>query len=210
MEELKKTVAYADARGVTIVPELETPGHCEALLEGLKVGDKWLLGEPGMHLMDIANDDIYPVLDTIVGEMCDVFKSSPYFHIGGDEVQWEWFIDRPHVKEFMRRYSMRDKGKGGKDDLLKRHALKVNEIVKKHGKKAIFWDGYQGPPTDPDLTDLIMYSWHTGAQQAQDAGFTTITVPWESRGPWEKWNIYSSNDNMLYPKKENGNMVKQR
>jgi len=197
LEELKKTVAYADARGVTIVPELETPGHCEALLEDLKVGDKWLLGEPAMHLMDIANDDIYPVLDKIVGEMCDVFKSSPYFHIGGDEVQWEWFIDRPHVKEFMQKNNMREKDKGGKDDLLKRHALKMNEIVKKYGKKTIFWGGYQGPPTDPALTDLIMYSWYTGAQLAQDAGFTTITVPWEIRGPWDKWNIYSSNDNML-------------
>jgi len=197
LEELKKVVAYADARGVTIVPELETPGHCEALLEDLKVGDKWLLGEPGMHLMDIANDDIYPVLDTIVGEMCEVFKSSPYFHIGGDEVQWEWFIDRPHVKEFMQKHGMRDKDKGGKDDLLKLHALRMNDIVKKYGKKAIFWGGYQGPPTDPALTDLIMYSWYAGAKEAQAAGFTTITVPWEIRGPGEKWNIYSSNDAML-------------
>jgi hypothetical protein len=129
--------------------------------------------------------------------MCDVFKSSPYFHIGGDEVQWEWFIDRPHVKEYMKKHNMRDKDKGGKDDLLKRHALRMNEIVKKYGKKTIFWGGYQGPPTDPALTDLIMYSWYTGARQALDTGFTIITVPWEIRGPWEKWNIFSCNADML-------------
>ncbi len=198
LEELKKTVAYADARGVTLVPELETPGHCEGLLADLKTPDgKYLLGDPGSRLMDIANDDIYPVLDTIVGEMCDVFKSSPYFHIGGDEVQWEWFIDRPHVKEFMKKHNMRDKDKGGKDDLLKRHALRMNEIVKKYGKKTIFWAGYQGPPQVPELNDLIAYSWYTGARQALDAGFAIITVPWEIRGPWEKWNIYSCNADQL-------------
>jgi hypothetical protein len=47
------------------------------------------------------------------------------------------------------------------------------------------------------MTDCIVYSWYTGARQAQDAGFTTITVPWEIKGPWEKWNIYSSNADML-------------
>ena len=197
LEELKKTVAYADARGVTLVPELETPGHCEALMEDLKVGDKWLLGDPAMHIMDIANDDIYPVLDEVVKEICQVFKSSPYFHIGGDEVQWDWFIDRPHVKEFMKKEGMPEKDKGGKDELLKRHVLKMDAIVKKYGKKTIFWGGYQGPPTDPAMKDLIMYSWYIGAQKAIDAGFTIITVPWEIRGPHEKWNIYSANADQL-------------
>ncbi|MGB2755155.1 MAG: hypothetical protein WBD75_03060 [Phycisphaerae bacterium] len=50
------------------------------------------------------------------------------------------------MKEFMKKHNMRDKDKGGKDDLLKLHALRMNEIVKKYGKKTIFWAGYQGPP----------------------------------------------------------------
>ena len=42
-----------------------------------------------------------------------------------------------------------------------------------------------------------MYSWYAGAKRGPGRGFTTITVPWEIRGPWEKWNIYSCNGDML-------------
>ncbi|MCY2928540.1 MAG: discoidin domain-containing protein, partial [Planctomycetota bacterium] len=82
-------------------------------------------------------------------------------------------------------------------DLLKQHVLRLNEFIKKNGKKTIYWGGFQGPPQDADMRDCISYSWHSGARQAQDAGMTTITVPWEIHGPYEKWNIFSSNRDML-------------
>ncbi len=191
--ELIKLVEYADARGVTLVPELETPGHCGCYQAALKPA----LGDPGPRMMDIANDSIYPNLEEIINDMCDVFKSSPYFHIGGDEIQWDWYRSAPHVKAYLKAHNMREIDKGGQDDLLKQHVLRLNEFIKKRGKKTIYWGGYQGPPLDPAMTDCIVYSWYAGAREAQDAGFTTITVPWEIRGPWEKWNIFSSNADML-------------
>ena len=57
LNELKDLVAYADVRGVTCVPELEGPGHCSALLEGM--GGK--LGNVGNRTMDVLNPDIYPL-----------------------------------------------------------------------------------------------------------------------------------------------------
>ncbi|MCY2927940.1 MAG: family 20 glycosylhydrolase, partial [Planctomycetota bacterium] len=192
-DELIKLVAFADARGVTLVPELETPGHCggyQAAL-GLKLGDC------NYRMMDIANDSIYPNLEEIINDMCEVFKSSPYFHIGGDEIELDRLKGAPHVKEYLKAHNMPDVDKGGMEALLKQHVLRMNEFIKKNGKKTIYWGGYQGPPQDPAMTDCIVYSWYMGARQAQDAGFTTITVPWEIKGPWEKWNIYSSNADML-------------
>ena len=44
-------------------------------------------------MMDIANDSIYPNLEEMINDMCDVFTSTPYFHIGGDEVQLEMIKD---------------------------------------------------------------------------------------------------------------------
>jgi len=192
-DELIKLVAFADARGVTLVPELETPGHCSGYQAALQPA----LGEPGVHMMDIANDGIYPNLEEIINDMCDVFRSSPYFHIGGDEIQWDWYANAPHVKEYLKAHNMREIDKGGKEDLLKQHVLRLNEFIKKNGKKTIFWGGWQGPPQIPELNDCIIYSWFAGAKEAQDAGFTTITVPWEIKVPGEKWNIYSSNSDML-------------
>ena len=192
-DELIKLVAFADARGVTLVPELEGPGHCSAL-EGC-VGSN--LGDVSSRMLDVANDDIYPVLEKVINEMCDVFKSSPYFHVGGDEIQFDWYIDKPEVRANMKKHGMREPEKGGKDDLLIMYEKRLNEIVKKNGKKAIFWGGLQGPPQIPELNDMIIYSWYAGAKEAQSAGFTTITVPWEIKGSFNEWNMYNSNGELL-------------
>ncbi|MCY2926429.1 MAG: family 20 glycosylhydrolase, partial [Planctomycetota bacterium] len=162
-EELKKLVAFADERGVTLVPEFETPAHCGSYQSALGGA----LGDPGFRMMDIANDAIYPVLEEIVDDMCEVFKSSPFIHIGGDEIQWDWYVNAPHVKEYLKAHNMREIDKGGKDDLLKQHVLRMNEFIKKRGKKTIYWGGYQGPPLDPAMTDCIVYSWYLGAIEAQ-------------------------------------------
>jgi len=193
LNELKVLVAYADARGVTLVPELEGPGHNTALQRDLPE----VFGDASMRIMDIANDNIYPALEKIIGEMCEVFKSSPYFHIGGDEVEFAFFINRPATQEYMKKHNMREAEKGGKDDLLQNYVQHVNEIVKKNGKKAIFWGGWQGPPQVPALNDAIIYSWFRGAAEAQKAGFATITVPWEIKVPFPQWDIFSSNDVQL-------------
>ena len=90
LKELKELVAYADARGVTIVPELEMPGHSGAATRALPEIFDAINPESrqpvGIGCMNMSNEALYPALDTIIGEMCDVFKSSPYFHIGSDEV----------------------------------------------------------------------------------------------------------------------------
>jgi hexosaminidase len=191
--ELIKLVEFADAHGVTLVPEIETPGHCG----GYQAAMGLALGDCKYRMMDIANDSIYPNLEEIVNDMCEVFKSTPYFHIGGDEIELDRFKAAPHVAKYLKDHNMRPIDKGGIDDLLKQHVLRLNEFIKKNGKKTIYWGGYQGPPQDPEMTDCIVYSWYMGARQAQDAGFTTITVPWEIKGPYEKWNIFSSNADML-------------
>jgi Glycosyl hydrolase family 20, catalytic domain/F5/8 type C domain/Chitobiase/beta-hexosaminidase C-terminal domain len=186
-------VEFADARGVTLVPELETPGHCGGYQAAL--GEA--LGNCNLRMMDIANDSIYPNLEEIINDMCDVFKSSPYFHIGGDEIQLDIFKDAPHVKKYLKDHNMPDVDHGGVEALLKQHVLRLNEFIKKRGKKTIYWGGYQGPPLDPEMKDCIVYSWYLGAREALDKGMTIITVPWEIKGPWEKWNIFSSNNDML-------------
>ncbi|MCY2929398.1 MAG: family 20 glycosylhydrolase [Planctomycetota bacterium] len=132
LDELKDLVAYADARGVTCVPELEGPGHCTSLLDGMN----GKLGNVGARTMDVINPEIYKVLDTLVGEMCDVFKSSPYFHIGGDEVEPAGYISQPHVKKYMQEHNLT-----GESSIWLPYGQNMARIVKKHGKKTIMWDG---------------------------------------------------------------------
>ncbi|MCY2924124.1 MAG: family 20 glycosylhydrolase, partial [Planctomycetota bacterium] len=69
LKELKDLVAYADARGVTLVPELETPGHSTAIrlaMPEMFDAPKTPGGEAWIAAMNIANDAMYPALDTLV------------------------------------------------------------------------------------------------------------------------------------------------
>ena len=192
-EELIELVKYAQDRGVALVPELETPGHCGSYQAALKP----LLGDPGLRMMDIADDSIYPTLEEIINDMCDVFTTSPYFHIGGDEIEIDHLKGQPHVVKYLKDHGMRDIDKGGLDDLLKQHVLRLNEVIKKRGKKTIYWGGYQGPPLDPAMKDCIVYCWYAGAKDAISKGMTIISVPWGIVGPRWKWNLFSCNDDQL-------------
>jgi hexosaminidase len=193
-EELIKLVAFADARGVTLVPEFETPGHCG----GYQAAMEPALGDCDLRMMDVADDSIYPNLEEVVDDMCSVFTSTPYFHIGGDEIELDRFKKAPHVPKYLQDHGMREIDKGGIEDLLKQHVLRMNEFVKKNGKKTIYWGiSCSGLPQDPELKDVIVYSWHAGARDALDKGMTIITVPWEIRGPRWKWNIFNCNSEQL-------------
>ncbi|MCY2926137.1 MAG: family 20 glycosylhydrolase [Planctomycetota bacterium] len=194
LDELRDLVAYADARGVTCVPELEGPGHCTALMDGMK----GKLGDVRWSAMDVLNPDIYPVLDTLVGEMCEVFKSSPYFHIGGDEVEPSRYLGQPHVKKYMQEHNITDK-----HDVWLAYGQNMARIVKKHGKKTMMWDGVPvGCPQDPSLAnDIIIYTWLRAgrARMAQDRGFTTVTVPW-NMPPLPEFSLFTCNKDVLTPK----------
>src|SRR5262249_40886253 len=78
LAELRELVAYADARGVTIVPELEMPGHSGAAARSLpEIFDALnpQSGQPvGIGCMNMANEALYPPLDTIIGERGAVFR----------------------------------------------------------------------------------------------------------------------------------------
>jgi hexosaminidase len=192
LEELKDLVAYADARGVTCVPELEGPGHCSSLLDGMN----GKLGKVGNRTMDVINPDIYPILDTLVGEQCEVFKSSPYFHIGGDEVEPAWYLGNEHVKKYMKEHNLT-----GESAIWLPYAQNMAPIVKKYGKKTIMWHGLPvGVPLDPSLAkDIIVYTWFPRkgeARAALDKGFTTITVPWDCP-PFPEFSMFTCNNDVL-------------
>jgi hexosaminidase len=195
LNELKELVAYADARGVTIVPELEMPGHSGAaarslpeIFDAINPDSKQPVG---IGCMNLSNEALYPALDTIIGEMCDVFQSSPYFHIGSDEVTSGRLSLHSGYKAFMQKHGLKNDG-----ELADHFVRAVCALVKKHGKKAIKWEGLANFATK----DVIIMAWEgnsTFATEAIARGYTTITCPWNFSVPWEQWNMYSCNASQL-------------
>ena len=197
IDELKALVKYADERGVTLVPELETPGHsgnaCGTLPECFGFIDPATGKAVGQGMMNIANPKLYETLDTIIGEMCDVFQSSPYFHIGFDEVSGAANVAATaQAAAFAKAKGLPDTGA-----LLGYFAVQVNEMVKKRGKKTIIWEGAANGASK----DIINMTWDGGARTAERmiaGGFTTITVPWNFAGVEpQDWTMYHSNGSVL-------------
>jgi hypothetical protein len=174
---------------------LELPGHSGAALRSLPevfdAIDPQSKQPVGMGCMNMSNEAIYPALETIIGEMCDVFRSSPYFHIGSDEVSSGRLALHGGYREFMTKHGLKN------DSELADHFIAAAcAMVKRRGKKAIKWEGLSNYAT----RDVIIMAWEgnsTGAAEALSRGYTTITCPWNLGVPWEAWNMYRCNASQL-------------
>lgn len=122
-EQYKDLVAYAADRHITIVPEIDMPGHTNAAslsypflhYAGAETPRVRTDMKVGYSSFDAKKDTVYSFLDDVIGEIASM-SPGPYFHIGGDE---------SHVTK--------------KDDYIL-FVEKVEKIVQKHNKRMIGWD----------------------------------------------------------------------
>lgn len=77
-DELRGLVKYAAARGITIIPEIDLPGHSSRLRESGYLPE-------ATSDRDVANETNFPRIARLLDEVMAVFSTSPYLHIGGDE-----------------------------------------------------------------------------------------------------------------------------
>ncbi len=136
-KEYSEIVAYAAERYITIIPEIDMPGHTNAasvsypFLNGN--GKKLKLYEGtrvGFSTFNTKNDTTYKFIDDVVNEV-SALTPGPYFHIGGDE---------SHVTK--------------KADYIY-FVNKVEKIIQKHGKKMIGWDDIA--VADIDSTAVVQF-----------------------------------------------------
>ena len=188
-EELEELEAFAAARGVGIIPELETPGHHQAMARCYRD----LFDGPGC--MDMASEELYLGLDTIVGEMCRIFKSAPYFSIGCDEAN-NGTGAGPWAEVYKRRHAIAGDAQALRNgfEIYVVHMQRMAELCRRRGKLTLAYEHF---PNDPRLAnDIIPLIWYPNAvaNQYQQQGFTTITVPWQEE---PNWNMYLCNGAVL-------------
>lgn len=183
LKDLRELVAFADARGVTLVPELEVPGHSGALRGCLPEAFSYRDASGklvGLGVVNMASEKALAALDTIIGEMADVFRSSPYIHLGSDEASIGGIEEMPEVKEVTAR-----------EKLPYPHAVfnyflhRLHGIVRKHGKQMIVWEGAPVGP-NPLPKDVIFMPWVGHSDAAKDLvadGYRVINAPWGVKTP---------------------------
>jgi hexosaminidase len=182
-EEVVALVKYADERGVTIVPELEGPGHHAGNLRSL-----WGRG----NTLDIANEKTYEGLKVLIGELCEVFASSPYIHIGADEGSFGHLGKSEEELAYMAKYGI----KGG---LLNHYVKRVDEIIKGYKKQTICWEGFHGDGggLPKDIIVMPFESAYNPANSLVSRGFSVINTAWKplyvvGSKKWPAEYIYSN------------------
>jgi hexosaminidase len=182
LDELKDLVAYGDARNVTLVPEFDIPGHSAAL--NRSDPDFWMIRgtKPYEHHASInfAREEVIQACATIIGEMCQVFKSSPYFHIGGDEADYVFADQNAQFQEAFKKLGLGDKGQ---HEMYRRFLTLMDAAVKKNGKQTIVWEGFGSEPNSkyPIPKDVIVMVYENRFYQPDELvkdGYTVINASW--------------------------------
>ncbi len=141
-EEIKEVVRYADSLHITVVPEIEMPGHTRALLAAYPE-----LGIDRNRKVDVActwgvfNEVIYPASETTLGmmrgildEVCELFPGK-YIHIGGDECPKDEWKNSEVCQQFIRSNDLKDE-----QGLQSWFVQYIVTHLGQRGKKAIGWD----------------------------------------------------------------------
>jgi len=139
-EEIKEIVAYAKERHITIVPEIEMPGHALAALASYPefscTGGPFEVGKTWGVLEDVfcPKDETFTFLENILTEVMALFPSE-YIHIGGDEspkVRWK---SCSHCQKRIKEEHLKDE-----HELQSYFIQRIEKIVNSKGRKIIGWD----------------------------------------------------------------------
>lgn len=146
-DQIKDIIQYASDRHITIIPEIDLPGHMQAALSAYPelgctggpydVWQKWGVSE---EVLCAGNDSVYTFIEDVLGEVSDLFPSE-YVHIGGDEcpkIRWEECVKcQARIKEL----GLKTDSESSKEDKLQSHVMKrAEDFLASKGKKVIGWD----------------------------------------------------------------------
>lgn len=176
-EDIREIVAYAADRHITVVPEIEMPGHSVAALASypelsctggpFEVGTRWGVYE---DVYCAGNDRTFAFLEDVLSEVIELFPS-PYIHIGGDECpkkRWE------ACSKCQSR--IQAEGLANEDELQSYFVRRIEKFLSSKGRRLIGWDEILEGGLAPNAT---VQSWRglRGAIAAASAGHDVISSP---------------------------------
>lgn len=181
-DEIKELIAYADARQVDIIPEIEMPAHTNSSLAAYPELACPVVKDPigvipgmGGHAAKIVycagNEKVFSFLEDVIDEVTDLFPSS-YIHLGGDEASKVNWKKCPLCRARMKAESITDA-----EDLQGYFMNRMANYAKSKGKQVIGWDELINSKI-PD--DAIILGWQglgTAGYKAGQLGHKFIMTP---------------------------------
>lgn len=203
-KEIKEVIAYANVRGINIIPEIDIPGHSRATITAYPEfstdpNNKWGVAATwGMYNRQnnvlSPNPKTFAFLRAVFHELADMFPS-PYIHVGGDECSKLWWKQSPEAQAFIKANNLKD------EFGLQTYFIKqVSQYLAEKGKKVIGWHEIMEGKLD---TSTIVMNWGNDAKavEAAEKGYPIIMTPgkpyyfdhYQSKDPKDSLAIHGYN-----------------
>lgn len=181
-EQIAELNRYAQAHGVEIIPEIETPGHSKAVIEAYPelFGCELIEGaEPpkSERIMCVGRPGIMDTLDTLVDEIIEMFPNSRYLHIGGDEAAITRWNDCPLCVKYMK-----DNGIENEKALYTHFVKLMTNLVLSKGITPIVWEGFPKEGAEQLSRDILVVAWESYyhfANELVEEGFNIVNGSWK-------------------------------
>ncbi len=176
-EDIREIVAYAASRYVTVMPEIEMPGHSQAALASVpglactnqkfKVLTHWGVNK---EVYCAGNEKVFEFLQDVITEVAGLFPGE-YIHIGGDEVPKDRWKECPKCQARIKAERLKDE-----NELQSYFVSRMEKFINSKGKKLIGWDEILEGGLPPRATVM---SWRgiSGGIEAARQGHDVVMSP---------------------------------
>lgn len=182
-EEIKEIVKYAQDRYITIIPEIDLPGHMLAALAAYpelgctggpyEVEKRWGVFD---DVLCAGQEKTYKFLEDVLTEVIELFPSE-YIHIGGDESPKTRWKECPRCQAKIKELGLKDDHKHAKEFYLQSYVTeRVEKFLNQKGRRLIGWDEILEGKLAPNATVM---SWRgtSGGVEAANMGHDVIMTP---------------------------------
>ena len=184
-DQIREIVAYAAARGINIIPEIDLPGHMQAALTAYPylgctggpyaVWTKWGISQ---DVLCVGKDTTIEFIKDVLSEVCDLFPSK-FIHIGGDECPKVKWTKCPHCQKKIKELGIKGDEKHSAEHFLQSYVTaEAEKYLNSRGRRLIGWDEILEGELAPDATVM---SWRgtKGGEAAVKLGHDVIMTPYQ-------------------------------
>ncbi len=178
--DVREVVAYAQARGINVVPEIEMPGHCQAALAAYPelscTGGPFAVQTQWGIFPDIycaGREEVFAFLETVLAHVLELFPSV-FIHVGGDEAPRERWHDCPRCQARLAAEGLQDE-----HQLQSWFIRRMGNWLALRGRRLVGWDEILEGGLAGSLPGAVVQSWRgvEGALAAARAGHDTVVSP---------------------------------
>lgn len=173
IEDIEKIKKYLHDRGILVLPEIEMPGHARPLVANYPEN----FGGTHNDTVCPGKEGVFAALDTLIGEVCDLFPDAPYIHIGCDEVQHTTWDTCPECQAFMRKMRIPSSAA-----LYTYMVDRCTRMVLDKGRTPVVWEGFPKEGSEKlsrEIVVMVFQSTYQTAISLTEAGFRVINTSWQ-------------------------------